>query len=184
MDKEQYSTNTAKKQRKIIILFILLLLITMTGTYFNDYYSSTGLLPIFSLNNSKTILTPELHITEQTYDQVMEFIKDDDTDSIEYSEGFNCVDASFRLWRNAAWKGIGCYLIKIMFKDSETHHMEVVFPTIDKGDIIIDPPTDIQGRPRVGELFFDKVVSGIYVLDIICIPVDGSPELANNSELE
>ena len=181
METEPKGRKLTKKQLSflgiILVCFVILL-------FFINYQNETGRLPISWFNSPESILPPELHPTEQTYDQVMSFIKSDDTDTIEYGEGFNCVDASFRLFLNARWHGIAAALIRVNYEDSSTHHMVVAFPTSDRGDIVIEPQYDTLVRPRVGGSYDGKRVSGLYILNAIWEPLEGSPPLDSSYRIE
>ncbi len=174
-----------KPPKKLLrIILPILLVLAVVGVYFYQHYSDTGLFPIPALNKSESILPPEIHPTEQTYEQVMSFIVSDDTDTIGYGEGFNCVDASFRLCLNARWQGIAAYLIRINYEDSPTHHMVVAFPTADRGDLVVEPQGDIQVRPRIGRSYDGKIVDGLYILQMSWVPIEGSPALDPGYEIE
>jgi len=114
----------------------------------------------------------------------MSFIKTDDTNTIEYGEGFNCVDSSIRLWLNARWQGITAYPMRINYEDSAIHHMVVIFPTADRGDVIIEPQEDIRIRPQIGKLHNEKVINGLYILELSWFPIGGSPALDSGYEIE
>lgn len=135
-------------------------------------------------NRPQYILPPELHPAEQTYEQVMSFIKSDDTDTIEYGEGFNCVDSSIRLWLNARWQGIAAYPMRINYEDYPINHMVVIFPTADRGDIIIESQEDLQIRPQLGRRHNGNLVNGLYILELSWFPIEGSPALDSGYEIE
>ncbi len=135
-------------------------------------------------NSPQNILPPELHPTEQTYEQVISFINSDDTDTIEYGEGFNCVDSSIRLWLHARWQGISAYPMRINYEDSAINHMVVIFPTADRGDIIIEPQDDLQIRPQIGQRYNGKMVNGLYILELSWFPIEGSPTLDSSYKIE
>lgn len=180
-----YNLTPAKRiSRKWLVLIIFIIVIAFIVLYVTDYHNRTGLLPISGLNSPENILPPELHPTEQTYEQVMSFIKSDDTDTIEYGEGFNCVDSSFRLWLNARWQGIAAYPMRVNYEDSPTHHMVVIFPSADRGDVVIESQGDIQVRPRIGKFYNGKMVNGLYILKMSWIPIEGSPALDSGYEIE
>jgi len=159
--------------KRFILLFVFVLLVT--GVFYL----------ILRLGDSpKDILPPELYPAEQTYEQVMSFIKRDDTNTIEYREGFNCVDSSIRLWLNARWQGIAAYPMRINYENSLTHHMVVIFPTADRGDLIIEPQEDVRIRPQIGKLHNGKMVNGLYILEMSWLPIGGSPALDSSYGIE
>jgi hypothetical protein len=159
--------------RQLVALFVMLALFVI-AIWFVNYYGITGLFPLSFLNGPEIVLPPEMHSEEQTYRQVIDFIQSDDTETIPYGDGFNCVDASFRIWRNAYWQGITAYLIVILYNEPPGH-MVIAFPTNDRGDIIIEPQSDLQIRPRVGQDYDERQVKGLYVFDCDPLPLDDSP---------
>lgn len=161
-------------KRQWIPLCAILVLLIVLVSYVGDHYEKTGRYPLEFLNRQESILPPEMHIGQQTYDQVMDFIRSDDTDSIPYAFGFNCVDAAFRVWTNARWQGIAVAQIAIQYTDS-SGHMVVAFPTTDKGDIFIEPQSDSQIRLRVGHKYSGKTIRGIYVVSYDFTPLYDSP---------
>jgi len=160
-----------KKQITFLVIFALLFGLVL---YVGIYYEQTGRYPLEFLNIPEIVLPPEMHPEEQTCKQVIDFIQSDDTNTIPYGDGFNCVDAAFRIWRNAYWKGIAAYLIVIQYNEPPGH-MVIAFPTNDRGDIIIEPQSDLQIRPRVGQYYDGRQVKGIYVFDCDPLPLDDSP---------
>lgn len=158
---------------QLLALFLLAALVA-TFSWFCIHYETTGLFPLPFLNRAETILPPEMHPEQQTYSQVIDFIQSDDNDTIPYADGFNCVDAALRIWRNAYWKGLTAYLIAIQYNESPGH-MVIAFPTNDRGTVIIEPQSDSLIRPRVGQYYGGRQVRGIYALDFEALPLDDSP---------
>ncbi|MBN1643603.1 MAG: hypothetical protein JW856_02120 [Dehalococcoidales bacterium] len=165
-----------KAKNKQIVVFVLILVLVFIGLWFYSSYNSTGLFPVSWLNAQVTVLPPKDNPQNQTYEQVINFIRSDNTDHIPYGVGFNCVDASLKLWRNAEWKGIRAYPIIIQFVDQITGHVVVGFPTKDRGDVFIEPQNDQQIRLRAGFSYNGKIVRGFYLWDINPIPIGDSPE--------
>ena len=135
------------------------------------------------LNRPESVLPPEWHLGEQTHEQVMNFIKSDDTDTIPYGFGFNCVDAAFSVWRNACWQGIGAVQIAIQYTDS-SGHMVIGFPTNDKGAIFIEPQSDSQIELRVGHEYNGQTIRGIYTVSHNYSPIYDSPPYDDNMDPE
>jgi len=173
---------TPKKKltkRQSIIFWVIFALLFGLVLYVGIYYEQTGRYPLEFLNRTENILPPEMHLEEQTYDQVMDFIRSDDTDTIPYEFGFNCVDSAFRVWSNARWQGIGAAQIAIQYTDS-SGHMVVAFPTNDKGDIFIEPQSDLQIKLRVGHKYNGLTVRGIYIVSYNFTPLYDSPPYDSN----
>lgn len=164
-----------RKQKVIkIIIYVLFGIILAACVCIICYHESTGLYPISFLNEPANFLPPKMDSQNQTYEQVIDFVRSDDTDKIQSGIGFNCVDATFRMWRNATWKGITAYPIVIQYYEP-LGHMIIVFPTKDRGDIFIEPQNDWQVRPQVAQNYDGRKVRGLYVLDYDPIPLDNSP---------
>ena len=171
----QNVTGPSKKLSKTDWFALTLVALLLAALFwFGSHYETTGLLPLPFLNRAETILPAQMRPEDQTYGQVMDFIRSDDTDTIPYRDGFNCVDAALRIWRNAYWKGITAYLIVIQY-DQPPGHMVIAFATNDRGTIIIEPQSDSRIRPRVGQDYGGRQVSGIYALDFDALPLDDSP---------
>ena len=161
-------------KKQSIVVYVIFAFLLILFVWFGSYYDYTGRWPLSFLNRPESILPPEMRIEEQTYKQVIDFIQSDDTDTIPYGVGFNCVDATFRIWRNADWEGIAAYPIVIQYNESPGH-MVIAFPTNDRGDVFIEPQNDLQIRPRVEQDYDGRRVRGIYVLDYDPLPLDDSP---------
>jgi len=159
-------------KRQSIMFWTILAIALGLVIYFGYYY-----------NRPEYILPPEMRLEEQTYQQVIDFIEADDTDTIPYEFGFNCVDAAFRVWRNACWQGIGAAQIAIQYTES-SGHMVVAFPTNDKGDIFIEPQSDSQIKLRVGHKYNGLTVRGIYIVSYNFTPLYDSPPYDPNIKPE
>ena len=152
------------------LVLIPLILVGVIIAYFN--YDSTGRYPFF--NRPVSILPPKMDPGGQTYEQVMSFILSDDTDRILMQSGFNCVDATFRVWRNALWQGLTAYPIVIQY-NGPPGHMIIAFPTNNRGDVFIEPQKDLEVSLRVGRNYDHRKVRGFYVLNYDPIPLADSP---------
>ena len=161
------------------LVLILILLVGVFFAYLN--YDSSGRYPFF--NRPVNLLPPKMDPGGQTYEQVMSFILSDDTDRLPTQSGFNCVDATFRVWRNSVWQGLAAYPIVIQY-DSPPGHMIIVFPTNDRGDVFIESQKDSEVSLRVGQNYNHRKVRGFYVLDYAPIPLAGSPAYDFNISTE
>lgn len=170
--KNQFRTKMTKKQW---IAFFILISLFFIGMGFYSYYSDTGLFPLSPLNKSESILPPECDPSGQTFEDVSSFMQSDNTNTIAYCEGFNCVDSVFRVWLNARWQGIAAIPIAIQYEKS-SGHMVIGFPTIDRGDVFFETQNNVQIRPRVDKYYNGKKVRGFYYMDVIWFPLDNSPE--------
>ena len=170
-------------RRQQIALFVIFALLMCGAMWFGTYYDRTGRYPLDFLNAPESVLPPEVNGHNQTYEQVIDFVKSDDTDEIAYGFGFNCVDAAFRMWRKATWDGIVAVPVAIQYT-SPSGHMVIGFPTNDKGDIFIDPQSDLQIRLRVGHMYNGQTVRGIYALSYNFTPLYDSPPYDTNIKPE
>lgn len=86
------------------------------------------------------------------YDEVVEFLNRDKTDSAAYTNDYNCISFSATLKDRANSSGIKCAVVSMDLSGryDDTAHAINAFETTDKGIVYFDPQTD-------GERF------GIYV---------------------
>lgn len=160
----QHQPRTSNKQ---MLCFIVLMLILCAGLYY--------FLSVYH-NKPQYILPPKYSNENQTYEKVMSFINSDDTDSIPYEEGFNCVDSVMRVWTNARWQGIIAFPIAIQYNEPPGH-MVIGFPTIDKGDVFIETENDQRIRLKVGQNYGFRKIRGFYFMDTYhFVPLANSPE--------
>jgi len=170
-------------RKQSIIVCVIFVVFMIAVVWFVSYYEETGRYPLAFLNRPESILPPEMHSKEQTSQQVIDFIQSDDTDAIPYGFGFNCVDATFRIWRNATWKGTTAYPIVVQYNES-LGHMVIAFPTNDRGDVFIEPQSDLQIRLRAGQNYNGRRIRGIYVLNYTPLPLGDSPPFDPNIKPE
>lgn len=170
-------------KRQSIVVYVILGPIMIAVLWLGSYYVATGRYPIPFLNRPASVLPPKMDSQGQTYEQVIDFVRSDDTDETQYGIGFNCVDATFKIWRNATWEGIEAYPIVIQYGESPGH-MVIAFPTKDGGSVFIEPQNDLQIRLRVGQNYDNRKVRGFYVLDYAPLPLDNSPPFDPNIKPE
>ena len=93
-----------------------------------------------------------------SYEEVLEFLRSDQTDKIEYSDDFDCASFSNVVRNNAISKGIKCGIASFNAENMEEHigHAINCFETTDRGIVYFDPQTD-------GERY-DIRVGGYYTL--------------------
>jgi len=152
-----------KKKINRWTLLALFFIFFLPSAWIVEEYTRTGLYPISFLNKPESVFPPIIDLNKQTFDKVVDFIKSDDTNKIPYGDGFNCMDATFRVYLNARWKGIASAPIVLQYTDG-TGHMVIGFSTIDKRDVFFEPQTDEQVRPWIGHDYADKTIRGIYYL--------------------
>jgi hypothetical protein len=77
---------------------------------------------------------------------LVRFIQYDQTDKREWTDDFNCVDFTKTLVANARADGFIVLGESVRFEDGGGHSF-VVFATVDRGLIYIEPQTDRQYLP-------------------------------------
>ena len=93
------------------------------------------------------------------YDEVVEFLKEDVTDKIAYSNlTFDCTSYARVIKENATTQGIKCALVVLDMSEvrGNTSHAINCFETTDRGIVYFDPQTDGQR--------YDVRVGGTYIL--------------------
>jgi hypothetical protein len=180
--------NAFRPKRKMtkmrsITFWVVVIVALGVAVWIGSYHETTGRFPISFLNSHQSILPPKMDSQGQSYEQVINFIRTDDTNNIPYGVGFNCVDATFRVWRSAVWKGIQAYPIIVQYSESPGH-MVIAFPTNDHGDVFIEPQSDLEIRLAVDQNYNNRPVRGFYVLDYDPLPLDNSPPIDLNMGAE
>lgn len=137
--------------------------------YVSGYYQGTGALPRF-MAERETVFPPE-STTEQTFENVSNFVAEDTTDQEVPDGDMNCVEYALLLARSAQWKGLDAAVVKLDFEDG-TSHMMLMFPTVDRGWIYVEPQTDREFNLAVGKLYDSQIIMGIWVLGLEWIPID------------
>lgn len=105
-------------------------------------------------------------ITDPTYSEMMRFLKDDDTDKVDYIKGeYECTGFATDLCNRAEENGIRCGYVSIRFPDGRGHAI-VAFDAIDKGLTYIEPQYDDLVEIEIGKPFYQCVVpSGDYTYE-------------------
>jgi len=97
-------------------------------------------------------------IKDPTYSEMMHFLRIDDTDRAEYTEGeYECTEFSADLCNRAEEEGIRCAYVMIRFP-GEIGHAIAAFNTIDKGLTYIEPQTDDLVGVEIGKYLHECVV--------------------------
>ena len=132
------------------------------------YQEGSGTMPFGPQGES--IIPPGIERTSAA--KVVEFVEADETNLIEYGVGFSCEQFSLLTAGNAEWEGIPAYVVRIDFENEEISHMIVGFPTEDENWKFLDPQGDIWVKPRVGGMFLDKKITGLFYLsDFVWTPL-------------
>jgi hypothetical protein len=109
------------------------------------------------------------HARNPTYQQVIDFLKNDKTDLMLYVPGnFMCADFAFRVQANASKVGIRCGIAAICFKSDDGHACNV-WHTTDRGLIFTESmgPEDLDNDPNIDSY------------DVITNIVQGKPIVSN-----
>lgn len=111
-------------------------------------------------------------VKNPTYDEVLEFIEEDETDEMEYIVGeFECLDFCMMFRNNAFKKGYISYTVWIDWVGQTSGHSIIAFNTTDKGMVYLDPMIDYFVDLQVGiDYWKDAVQSpqdygGGYIID-------------------
>ena len=111
------------------------------------------------LNDLQNKLT-RTHITYPTYNEVLNFIQEDDTDKIPFNEtnySFICTDYTNRFISNFRKKGFYACETILYFPNHQSHSI-VAINTTDKGVIFIEPQNDqIIFNLRIGDNYCDYI---------------------------
>jgi hypothetical protein len=85
------------------------------------------------------VLLENLSAHNPSYDELMDFLKTDDTVNNEYDKpNFTCADFAEELQNNAEMQGINCGYASLKFKGKEIGHAVDVFDTTDQGLVYVD----------------------------------------------
>ena len=85
-----------------------------------------------------------------TYDELMEFLRADKTDSNAYIDGhYVCFDYAADLNNNADAAGIQAAYVRL--RSTDWGHAVVAFDTIDRGLIYIEPQSDAEVKLVIGQ---------------------------------
>jgi len=97
-------------------------------------------------------------IKDPTYNEMMRFLRADDTDKTKYIEDkYECVEFSTDLCNGAEEEGIRCAYVNIRFPDGRGHAI-VAFNTIDKGLTYVEPQFDDLVSVEIGKYFHKCIV--------------------------
>lgn len=97
-------------------------------------------------------------IKDPTYNKMMRFLRNDDTDKNRYIEDkYDCKNYSTDLCNSAEAVGIRCAYVSIGYPGG-IGHVIVAFNTIEKGLIYIEPQSDELVNVEIGKHFYECVV--------------------------
>ena len=114
------------------------------------------------IKNMAYLLTNQekLYSKNPTYQEAINFINNDSTDSNKYNYAFyNCVHFSRDVNNNAEKQGYRCAFIKVNMSGG-TKHALIAFNTSDNGLLFIEPQTDQIVILNIGEDYWSKCIQG------------------------
>ena len=95
-------------------------------------------------------------LRDPTYEQTVEFLREDKTNEHEYIEDvYVCSHFARDVCNNAEQQGLRCALTVI--NHAEGTHTIVAFDTIDEGLVFYEPQSDERVRPAVGKRYYQCV---------------------------
>jgi len=157
-----------KQQVASSLLVLAVLFAGGFAGYIYGYQTGTGMFPFFY--ETEAVVPPDMATASS--DTVDDFVAADDTDLEKYDVGFNCVEYALLAARNAHWQGIAATVVRLDFEDG-TGHMIIGFPTEDAGWRFLQIEGSIWVYPRVGGMFGDKKIAGLYYLcDFVWEPIE------------
>ena len=69
-------------KKQSIIVYVVFGLFMVAALWIGSYYETTGRYPLSFLNRPEGVLPPKMDSQGQTYEQVINFIRSDDTEEI------------------------------------------------------------------------------------------------------
>ncbi|MDY0386151.1 MAG: hypothetical protein RBT65_03275 [Methanolobus sp.] len=179
----------SKMFKMVIIIFIIGLLAYFTLPNLNEFYisnnNSSGLLdsinnklkkgyetnPITYYDNGiltyivgadgeNIYLTNYDNATNPTYEQLKQFLANDNTNTISYNDNsFTCGDFAETLHNNAEKSGLKCGYVTVDFEVGVGHALNI-FNTTDKGTIFIDCTNGYTGSGQYSDTYIPNFKIG------------------------
>jgi hypothetical protein len=107
---------------------------------------------------------------DPTWEELMQFLKEDDTDRILYQlDSFNCIDFAERLHNNAESRGIRAAYVSVSFHDRQNGHAINAFETADKGLVFIDctgaenPLGELDSNDKIAYIVPDREYGSVSI---------------------
>lgn len=112
-------------------------------------------------------------IRDPAFEEAMDFIERDRTETLEYSDDFVCSRFAATFKQNAFDAGFRCFYVNIKFSGLAGHAI-VAFNTTDKGLIFIEPQHDLLVSLEIGKSYCElnnlEGSSNDRIIDYILIP--------------
>lgn len=106
-----------------------------TVTTFNPH---TGNVYEVGGNGNRLEFVDHSNAVDPTYQQVLDFVKADNTDTLQYTDTYVCSDFAEKLKNDAEVAGIKCAWVGCEFTSGQLGHAFNEFQTTDKGIVYID----------------------------------------------
>lgn len=117
-------------------------------------------LTIDSLNNQLNLYMAGTKFDQHnpTFQEVINFLKEDKTDEVEYTDKeYTCLDYAAEVNNNAENKGIRSYVVELYFEEGA--HAIIGFDTIDEGRIYFEPQNDCQVKNlKIGNDYWKECI--------------------------
>ena len=102
------------------------------------------------------IQTDPFNLHNPTFEEALDFLTEDRTDSNEYTEPtYVCTHFARDVNDNAESLGIRCAYVDIRY--SQQAHAIIAFDTIDEGLVYFEPASDERVRPVIGEAYWQCI---------------------------
>jgi hypothetical protein len=124
----------------------------------------------YKVSGSPVILVDDPTARDPTWEELMHFLEEDDTDRILYQlDSFNCIDFAERLHNNAENRGIRAAYVSVSFQDRQNGHAINAFETVDKGLVFIDctgaenPLGELDSNDKVAYIVPDREYGSVSI---------------------
>lgn len=158
------------------ILLFTLVVVLLAGLVYSEEFSESEQaknkpkLNAYKVSGSPVILVDNPSARNPTWEELMEFLKEDDTDRILYQlDSFNCIDFAERLHNNAEHRGFRAAYVSVSFHDRQNGHAINAFETADKGLVFIDctgaenPLGELDGNDKVAYILPDREYGSVSI---------------------
>ena len=153
-----------------------MIVLLLAGLVYSAEFSEknpSGTKPKFSaykVSGSPVILVDDPTARDPTWEELMHFLEEDDTDRILYQLGsFNCIDFAERLHNNAESRGIRAAYVSVSFHDRQNGHAINAFETADKGMVFIDctgaenPLGELDSNDKIAYIVPDREYGSVSI---------------------
>ncbi len=142
-------TNRAVRVTAVIICLLLLLPAALTACRNPGYiYNDDGAVECGG-DGQPIVLTRNPDAVDPTFDELVAFLEQDQTDQHPYVEGrYVCADFAADVFNHAEKAGIRAGWVGITFEDTSVGHAIDVFETTDRGTVYVDCTNGAASDPE------------------------------------